>query len=188
MMHDKTPGRVVACVIGAVALAVAISGCSATKRTPACPRVSVLEEGSQMTRFAPGPGRDLLDVEFEAGITTIESTCKYKTEGGRRNLIVALATVFSTMRGPADQQREARFAYFVAVLRNGEVINKQIFEMDVPFPGNRTRVTVRDSDPPVSIDIPNVGESAAFDYEIIVGLQLTPEELDYNRQGQTMGR
>jgi hypothetical protein len=68
------------------------------------------------------------------------------------------------------------------------VVNKQIFEMDVPFPGNRTRVTVRDSDPPVSIDIPNVGESAAFDYEIIVGLQLTPEELDYNRQGQTMGR
>jgi hypothetical protein len=54
----------------------------------------------------------------------------------------------------------------------------------VEFPGNLTRVALRDDDPPVTVDIPLPAGRAATDYQILVGFQLSPDELEYNRRRQ----
>jgi len=161
------------------------AGCSSSsdkERPPPCPRISVLGDAATLTRFAEGAGQDLVDVDYQVEVTDIHSSCQYvKNETDEQVVVVAMAPVMVTMRGPANRDRVARFDYFVSVIDSKRsVLNKQTFIMLVEFPGNLTRVALRDDDPPVTVDIPLAAGSAATDYQIFVGLQLTPDELEYN--------
>ena len=48
------------------------------------------------------------------------------------------------------------------------------------YGGNSTRVDIVQDDPPVSIDLPAASANEEY-YEIILGLQLSEGELQYNR-------
>ncbi len=177
-------------VIGAGLMAVsvlAMAGCSSSDEPPpsqVCPRIAVLGDADRLTKFAPGPGKDLTDVDYEVTIVDIRFGCEFtEDENDSPILAVALAPVFEADRGPANSNREARFNYFVAIADPQKtILNKQTFNLPVGFPGNRSRVTVSPNDPPVSVDIPPVAGRSGPDYHIFVGLQLTPEELEYNRR------
>ncbi len=168
------------------------TGCSSSsdKRAPLCPRISVLSDAAALTRFAGGAGQDLVDVDYQVEITDVLSGCQYEeNESEEQVVVVAMAPVMVAIRGPANRDRVARFDYFVSVINSERsVLNKQAFSMLVEFPGNLTRVALRDDDPPVTIDIPLATDRAATDYEILVGLQLTPDELEYNRRRQNNPR
>jgi len=165
----------------------AMAGCSSSEEPPpgqVCPRISVLGDADRLTKFVPGPGKDLTDVDYEVTIIDIRFGCEYtEDENDSPILSVALAPVFEANRGPANSDRQAQFNYFVAIADpQRTILNKQDFNLPVNFPGNRSRVTVSPNDPPVSVDIPPVAGRAGPDYHIFVGLQLTPEELEYNRR------
>lgn len=168
------------------------TGCSSSsdKRGPLCPRLSVLSDAAALTRFADGAGQDLVDVDYQVEITDVLSRCQYEeNESEGQVVVVAMAPVMIANRGPANRDRVARFDYFVSVVNSERVVlNKQAFSMLVEFPGNRTRVALRDDDPPVTVDIPLATDRSATDYEILVGLQLTPDELEYNRRRQSNPR
>lgn len=137
-----------------------------------------------LTKFAAGTGRDLTDVDHEIRVVDIRYGCQY-TEDDDKNpvLAVAVAPVFEADRGPANTNRQARFTYFVAIADpQRTILNKQAFDLQVDFPGNRSRVTVSPDDPPVTVDIPPVPGRSGPDYHVFVGLQLTPDELEYNRR------
>lgn len=172
--------------VAAALAGVALLGCSSAPPPPDCPRVSVLNEASTLTRFAPGPGRDLVDVDYRAEIADLRSGCRFATEEKQQidKLVVAVAPVFMATRGPANESGRADFEYFVSVVGAGkEILNQQRFPVSVAFPGNSTRVEVRQDDPPVSIDIPLKDEQTER-LEIVMGLQLSRDELDYNRRAR----
>lgn len=171
-----------AAAAGAV-LALAVAGCGSTPEPAECPPVSVLGEAASLTRFAPGPGRDLVDVDFRAELTDLRSGCVYaKEEGGASKLVVAVGPAIAATRGPANENRKADFQYFVSVVgADADILNKQLFPVSVTFPGNSTRVDVVQDDPPVSIDLPIAAEGEGY-YEILLGLQLSEDELLYNRR------
>jgi hypothetical protein len=176
---------VVACVVG-------LSGCSSMvddamfwrKKVPEpCPRVTVLQDAAQLTKFRVGPGRDLIDVLFEANVSDVLSTCYYDVDyESRAGLITAhVATVISAQRGPADTERLADLKYFVAVVDNNkDIIQKSVFPMKLAFPGNLTRNSVRDES--VDLEITTDGRTDGRDYEIYIGFQLSREEMAYNRK------
>lgn len=171
-----------AAAAGAV-LALAVAGCGSTPEPAECPPVSVLSEAASLTRFAPGPGRDLVDVDFRAELTDLRSGCVYaREEGGASKLVVAVGPAVAATRGPANENRKADFQYFVSVVgADADILNKQLFAVSVTFPGNSTRVDVVQDDPPVSIDLPIAAEGEGY-YEILLGLQLSEDELLYNRR------
>jgi hypothetical protein len=183
--------RSIGIVLAALAL-LAGSGCSSSsdKRPPLCPRVAVLSDAAALTRFADGAGQDLVDVDFQVEVSDILSGCKYvTTEGKEPVIVVAMAPVLVAIRGPANRDRAAQFEYFVSVIdADRTVLNKQIFAVSVNFPGNLTRVTLSDNDPPVTVDIPLAAGRAATDYQILVGFQLSPDQLEYNRRRQSNRR
>lgn len=160
-------------------------GCSSTteEEPPACPRVSVLGEAATMTQFADGRGRDLTDVAYEAEVSDVRSQCE-SVGGDDGRLVVALAPVIQVSRGPADEGGVARFEYFVSITDSARnILNVVRFPVSVGFPGNQSRVTVTDDDPPVTVDIPDSeGAENRAGYQVFVGLQLTPEQLEYNRR------
>jgi hypothetical protein len=168
-------------------------GCGSSsdkERPPPCPRISVLADAATLTRFAEGAGQDLVDVDYQVEVTDVHSGCQFvKNETGEQVVVVAMAPVMVAVRGPTNRDRVARFDYFVSVIdSNRSVLNKQTFSMLVEFPGNLTRVTLRDDDPPVTVDIPLAAGGAATDYQILVGLQLTPDELEYNQRRRSRPR
>jgi len=174
---------------GAVAVALlAVAGLSACtlfeeELPPVCPDVVVLGDATRLTRFAEGGGRDLLDVDFDARIDNVSVGCELIEEDDETIMMVAVAPIVTVERGPANRDREARFDYFISVLDPQQaILNKQTFGIAVRFPGNRSRLTFRDDAPPVTVDLPLAGGRTPDVFELVVGFQLSAEELTFNRR------
>src|SRR5262249_49182168 len=87
---------------------------------------------------------------------------------------------FALELGPANPDRNASFPFFVAITNPaGEIIAKRIFTSALVFPGNVGYVEHREE---LSQRIPLSTGGGAADYQVIIGLQLTPDELEYNRK------
>jgi hypothetical protein len=158
---------------GLVAVLV-LASCATEPETRPCPQALVLADAARQVKFS-GQGRDLTDVVFEANIQTGRLVCAYDDNV----LDVDLQVRVVASRGPANSDRLANISYFVAVARTDQtVLARESFDIAIPFPGNRTRVAGLEEIGQV-ITLP--GDDDGDDYRIYVGLELTPEELDYNR-------
>ncbi|MGB0684097.1 MAG: hypothetical protein ACPGOV_15430 [Magnetovibrionaceae bacterium] len=150
---------------------------------PPCPAISFLADASEITRFLPGPGRDLTDVVFTAEMARYAGGCGYDVddETGRGTLTIEMQVTFAVRRGPAEKQGQVALPYFVTVTdQDRNILNKAVMEGSVGFPGNRT--TVQFIDAPVVLDLPIRDGIVGTDYKVFLGFQLTRDELDFNRQ------
>ena len=151
-----------------------------------CPRVSILADAATITRFKEGAGRDLIDVDFKGALTEFRGSCGYDideyTDSG--TMSIDLAVAMDLERGPANRSREIGVEYFISVTDSSKrVLNKEIFDVKVTFPGNRTVLTwSEDPDKPIILTIPLKAGERGRDFNIFVGFQLSPEELLYNRR------
>jgi hypothetical protein len=70
----------------------------------------------------------------------------------------------------------------VAVTRGEDVLDKQMLPVHISFPPNVDRVSVTSN--PINLSLP-VGDGVSGpSYRVIAGFQLTPEEVDANRQSR----
>lgn len=168
--------RAVRGVLGSLLLSLVVAGCGFGDQgpPPPCPIALPVAEARDLTRFA-GPGRDLTDVVFEARIQDVALVCEYDDNVIEADMRVRIVTA----DGPANADRVAKLAYFVAIAtRDRRIVAREEFGLEVPFEGNRTRVlAVEEVSPRIPLE---PGQSGA-DYVVYVGLALTPTELQYNR-------
>jgi hypothetical protein len=180
--------RRVAVVAAGALLTAASAGCGgneAARAPESCPPVAKIGEASSLTRFASGRGRDLTDVAWEVVIIDVPTRCgrSASDRSGPPAMVVELAPVIAATRGPAGRETQARFELFVSVLDDARtVLAKEVFPLTADFSGNRNRVVIREDDPPISVDLPLADGRAAASYQVVVGLQLNAEDLDYNRR------
>jgi len=154
--------------------ALLLAACASEPETRPCPQAVVLSDAARQVKFS-GQGRDLTDVLFEATISTGRLVCEYDDNV----LDVDLQVQVVAARGPANDDRLANLSYFVAVARRDQtVLARESFDLAIPFPGNRTRVSALEE---IGQVITLTGDEDGGDYRIYVGLDLTHEELDYNR-------
>ncbi|MGF1629860.1 MAG: hypothetical protein ACFCUT_10345 [Kiloniellaceae bacterium] len=169
----RSLGRPSRLLLGFVGLSL-LAGCASEPETRPCPRAVVLNDASRQVKFN-GPGRDLTDVLFEASIATGRLVCEYDDDV----LDVDLQVQVVALRGPANNDRLANIRYFVAVSQTDQtVLARESFDIAIPFPGNRTRVSGLEEIGQV-ISLPAGLDGG--DYLIYVGLELSREELEYNR-------
>lgn len=144
-----------------------------------CPEIGGTAETSDLRRYR-GAGRDLTDLVVEAKLTAVSGRCE--PLGRRREGVrVALAPSIEVMRGPAASGRTLSVPYFVAVADpTGRIPAKQVFEIAVEFPANRSRLRLSGEE--VTVDLPLRPGERASDYTVLVGLQLSEEELATNRR------
>lgn len=157
----------------------AVAGCGAfTREDPrACPNVRIDATTAQVTVFAPGRGRDVTDQILTATVTGLEGGCSYDKAG----VYAEMNVTFEVELGPgAPPSREVSFSYFVAMPDYFPAAGaKQVYTIAVKFPPNVSRVVYRDEK--LSVRLPlGEGETAAGK-NIYVGLQLTEDELRFNR-------
>jgi hypothetical protein len=155
-----------------------LAGCSLFRppEKRECPRVSLLADAGQVTLYRPGPGRDLTDVVFEAKMEELKGACSYN---GQRLRVQAKINIVAA-RGPAATGGKVNFPFFVAVTDSEQnVLAKQVFDSVIEIPDGRRRAGVFEE--MEQIVLLNEGETGS-DYEVIVGFQLSQEQLDRNRR------
>lgn len=146
-----------------------------------CPGLSLVADAADLTRYRPGGPQDLTGMVADARITGVNNGECERGRGGR-TIRVTFNVGLRADRGPASDGREVEVPWFVAVTEKstGRILDKQVYIQVFSFPANATR-TGGDSQP-VVLELP-VGETRrAPDYQVLVGFQLTPEELALNRR------
>jgi hypothetical protein len=171
-MKPPAMRRFAVAVLPAVLL---LAGC-ASKEPPPCPPVGKPSPLDVVTLFEPGEGRDLTQVRFSGRIADVATLCEYDDD----EVEIELAIRMVIERGPADRDRKVDLSYFVAVEDGpGNITAKEVFTVTTEFEGNSRRLgRVEELD--LQIPVP-VGRGFA-QTRLLVGFQLTPEQLEYNRQ------
>lgn len=161
-----------------VAAAVAVlSSCSMFDNSKQydCPTVGIPRETATLTRFRDGPGRDLTDVVFDSGIQNAKISCTYSSKG----VAIELGVVLGAERGPASSARTATVPYFIAIVDpDRNILAKEVFSTTLTFPPNVSQAAVMEL---TQETIPLPKNKSAEGYGMVVGMQLTPEEVEYNR-------
>lgn len=172
-LFRRLPARPAALLLGLAGSAL-LAGCAGSEpETRACPQAVVLTDAARQVKFS-GPGRDLTDVLFEASIQAGRLVCEYDDNV----LDVDLQVEVVARRGPANSDRLANITYFVAVAQSETVLARESFDIAIPFPGNRTQVSGLEE---IGQVITLQGNETGDDYRIYVGLELSRDELEYNR-------
>lgn len=172
--------RVRAVCVSPLLVLLALVGCSAPKPTefaPSCPRMVLLADAADITRYRPGGGQDLTDLVLDGHILPPRGSCEREDRDHvRTNLITDLILA----RGPAAQGRRLQITYFVAVRDGDRLLDKGVYSLNVEFPENQDQVRV--AGPEVSLLVAVSKEKAAAAYDVLLGFQLSPEELALNRR------
>jgi hypothetical protein len=169
------------CAGPALGLALLLAACAGQEETSQyfCPEAVRVQDAAQLVRFS-GSGRDLTDVLFEARLQEVALACSYDDD--ENTIDGALRIALFAARGPADSERQASFRYFVAIATESRrVIAREEFQVTIPFEGNRTQINaIEELAPRIPLQ---PGESGG-EYTLFVGLVLSTDELEYNRDNR----
>ena len=144
-----------------------------------CPAGGILPDANTIVQFRDGGGRDITDMVVQAQIVDIRIGCVYATRRNKAAVTLDLQIAFAAERGPADRARRAALPYFVAIV-DGErnVVARENFVAGFEWTDNRPRVGRVDQWEPY---IPLKSNFDGPSYQIMVGFQLTADQLAWNR-------
>ena len=161
----------------------ALGGCSLFKGSDkpvaqACPQVAILRDLAEQTQFRPGQGRDLTDVVSRAELADFSGSCAYH-DG---SVDVQVKLTLAAEKGPALRGQSTDYTYFVAITDpSGAPIAKQEFKTSVDFKPNVTRAGSVEE---LTQDIPLAKPDDGRNYRVLLGFQLTEDQLAFNRSGR----
>jgi hypothetical protein len=163
--------------VAPLALALALGACSlfGSDEPRACPRIGIIGDAAELTRYRAGDARDITDQLYTAQIADAIGTCRFDRASANVELRVALVAE----RGAAMTDQVAEIEYFVAVTGpEDDILAKENFRTALDFAG-RNRAGVAEE---LTQRIPMPEDADASRYSVLVGFQLTADELEENRR------
>lgn len=148
--------------------------------TAPCPRITIIADAADLTRFRPGPRQDHAALELDARVLGFNARCDFVNRGD--GLEVLVAPGFEAERGPASRAPQAALPWFVAVTdpRDSQIFDKRNYETPVRFPANVARARAQGEE--VRMVLPLTEGRRTGDFAVRIGFQLTPDELALNRR------
>lgn len=143
-----------------------------------CPRLSILRDAAQVTYFLEGAGRDLRDVRYQARFGTVASECK--VDQGK--VVTRTAIEIVAARGPVASEITGGFAFFVALIDPAErILAKEVFTSPFEFDRDQRRSGIVEQ---IQQRFTLRSGERANQYGILIGFQLSREQLEYNRKNR----
>ncbi|MEQ9506205.1 MAG: hypothetical protein RLO80_08020 [Hyphomonas sp.] len=144
-----------------------------------CPVAGSVYDAARYVKFADASNNLYSNIEYTGEITNVRLYCRYFKD---EPLEAEIEVDFAFGKGPAATANSHNYRYFVAVTRrNGKVLAKEYFDTQADF--SRGIVT-SGSELVNRIAIPRADESiSGVNFEVVVGFELTPEQLEFNRSG-----
>ena len=128
--------------------------------------------------FRDGAGQDLSDVEYQVEIVGFQGECVIDDD----EVEVTLDVDFRITSGPAAQAGPIYFYYFVAIPQYfPQPDGKKVFEIQRTLPGGAT-VPLLLTESNVRVQIPLQEKQPAASFDVYLGLQVSDEQLEFNRQ------
>jgi hypothetical protein len=158
------------------ASAALLAGCSSEK-IDYCPGVSSLIQTSIATIFRPDTTADPSNVLYTVEIMSVQPTCDADKTGDTAN--TSLDVKFRATRTPNGAPAHYKVPYFVAVTREAHIVAKKVFTVEFDFAPGQSTVLFHDAIGSAAVTAGR--DKKSFDYNVLVGLQLTRDQLDYNR-------
>jgi hypothetical protein len=145
-----------------------------------CPLLGVLYDASRLVEFK-GEGERYANVAYTGEMRGVRGLCRYT---GANPIEMSLEIDMAFGKGPAAEGDSRVYRYWVAVTRaNMAPIEKQYFDVRVNFPGNADRMA--GSEVIRKIVIPRANDTVSgANFEILVGFELTPQQIEFNRAGK----
>ena len=147
---------------------------------PICPVSAVLSDATTVTKLRPGTpagSRDPANMVFTAEMSQAMLDCDYDRNANRLTVDVEFA--IKATRGAAAQGADPQLDFFVAVVdADNNIISKTVFHSQPELRGRMTNTYTQSVD---GFPVPMAMDKRPYDYEILTGFQLTPDELAYNR-------
>lgn len=146
-----------------------------------CPLMGVLYDSSRLVAFSDPATERYANIDHTGEMEGVRGLCRY-VDANPINMSMDISMSFG--RGPASTSDRQTYRYWVAVTRRGRApIAKQFFDVDVRFP--RGEAIVNHVEHIERIVIPRAtADTSGENFEILVGFDLTPEQLAFNRAGR----
>ena len=137
-----------------------------------CPAVGIVAYTGEITRFR-GEGRTTQDVVNRGTISELKVSCFNIASG----VDATVSFVVSASTGPAANSGTVNLQYFVVMIDDEDKpLERDTYSVSVPVSGGSGTVTQH-----VGVQVPfDGGGERLVDQEIMIGFQLTRDELTYN--------
>ncbi len=146
-----------------------------------CPLMGVLYDNSRQVSFASADNQRYANIAFTGEVQGVRGLCRYVEDDP---ITMALEVDMAFGRGPASTSDRQTYRYWVAVTRRGRApIEKAYFDVDVRWRRGEAVVTRTEQIERIVIPRANA-EVSGENFEILVGFELTPEQLQFNRDGR----
>jgi hypothetical protein len=155
-------------------------GTNAEANAGPCPMLGVLYDSSRLVEFS-GPEERFNNVAYTGELRGVRGLCRYT---GSDPIEMSLEIDMAFGKGPAASDNSRVYRYWVAVTRaNLAPVEKQYFDVTVNFPRGEDRMA--GSEIIEKITIPRANDTiSGANFEILVGFELTPAQLAFNRSGK----
>lgn len=176
-------------IASAIAAGLLLTGCQNVQETfgtpepnpGPCPNALALYDAHRLVEMR---GEELIfaNVGFTAEILNVASLCRYSDrDASPINMEMGVRLAFG--RGPAAIGDTRTYELFVAVTRTDRaVIHREVFPITVQFEPGQDRVELIEDF--ANISIPRAeADTSGVNFEVIVGFELTQEQLEFNRDG-----
>lgn len=162
----------------AISLIMFLSSC-ASKVIPSCPKVLIERDTAQAIYFSKDSGQDITDRILEVELLGYDGECQVNTK--KNEVELNIKPFFEAELGAAAKERNINIDYFIAIPEfypSDE--GKKVLGLNLEFPENIDLIRFRDN--VVKVKIPLKEGQIAEDLDVFLGIQLTKEQLEYNRK------
>jgi hypothetical protein len=175
VVADKTVRSVMAVALGISLL----GGCTTDTEKGLCPSAAVLAPTASLTVFRTGAPADPSGELYTLWMTNVSALCDFEKEGKTTNSHLDIS--FHATRAPSTEAVNYRVPYYVAVTQGGSrILTKKFFLAQVSFEAGATTADFHQNVDDIGI---KVGKGLKIgSYEVLTGIQLTPEQLAYNKK------
>jgi len=163
-------------IAAALAAPALLWGCST--QITICPVAAILSETSTMTVFKPGTSPDPANELYTVSLTNAETSCSYDRKNGTTSSPLTLS--FHATRPPSALGATYSVPYFVVVNENAKLYDKKSYTLRFSFAPGAVSADIKQASRDVVIKIAN--GKLPWNYQLLSGLQLTPEQMAYNKK------
>jgi len=145
-----------------------------------CPSVEIVDDLSSLSDFISPKKQTKSNLVSRVDLVSAESTCKLAS----KSAIVDLKLVFNGSLGNKGRKNSSdkpffSYPFFVAVASpSGKILAKEIFAASMTFGAQETTHSYFEK---LRQIIPINSKDNAHRYRVLIGFQVTPDQLSYNR-------
>lgn len=156
-----------------------LGACQTERMLAKCPSTAILAETSSLSSFTPG--KPMTPENLAYRIDTRRTTTACNIDKDTNSVESSLELSFRAFRQKGGAAAQYTVPFFVAINNSdGKLVLKKMYSTALVFQPGQTQVDFTQSVNSIPIKIAPTKQ--AFDYHLIVGFQLTKQQLEYNRK------